>query len=790
MALKLYMSKAYDRIEWEFMNKVMLKMGFGSKWVDQVMQCVTTVNYSLLINGVPRTYFAPSRGIRQGDPLSPYLFILCSEFLSYSLNQAELQGLISRVPAARGAIHVNHLFFADNSLVFCRSNPTKWGKVQHVLSNYEQASGQRLNLDKSSIFFNSNTKVETQHAILQLAGIKASGNFDKYLGLPSYVGRSKTQAFNSVLDRTKAKLASWKINMLSQAGKETLLKAVLQSIPTYSMGIFKFPKTILKRVNQLLQSFWWGRKENSSKTHWLSWQTLGKSKQKGGLGFRDFESFNLAPLAKQGWRVIQNLSSFAAQVLKAKYFANSDFLLPICRPSDSYVWKSFISARPVLKEGLMWKVGNGSKIRIWKDKWIPCLSSYQVQSPVNILEAEAVVSELIDPDSMQWDLPLLYAIFSKSEAGLISKIPISPCRSNDLLTWRCSANGKFSVRSAYHLQGSIKENKVGQTSDQTSSSSFWNKVWGIKATQATKSFLWRAATESLATNLNLFKRKMVESPLCPVCLLKPESISHALWSCNAAQDVWSMSSRRIQKLSSHARTFKEILKPILFQFLPLEVSEVAITTKAIWHRRNTWIFEQQFQSPSQVSKQVSHQLHSIKAWLEGEPKQQKSSRSPNNIWSAPPPNVFKSNWDAAIDKGKSKLGIGVAVRDLEGQIVATLCSSLDLDLDPLLDEAVAARRATSFCAELGLSDIILEGDSLAVVKVVQHREDSWSSSGVVLRDVKLLLSRTRHWSIQYVPREVNVLAHHLAKFGLTCSKECILIEDYPPCIQDSQDNPK
>ncbi|XP_042954585.1 uncharacterized protein LOC122290995 [Carya illinoinensis] len=302
---------------------------------------------------------------------------------------------------------------------------------------------------------------------------------------------------------------------------------------------------------------------------------------------------------------------------------------------------------------------------------------------------------------------------------------------------------------------------MGQSSDQTSSSSFWNRLWGIKASQATKSFLWRAATESLATNLNLFTRKMIESPLCPICSLEPESISHAIWSCSAAQDVWSMRSKRIQKLSIHAGPVKEILGPILAQFLPLEISEVATTAKAIWHRRNAWLFEQQFHSPSQP----------------------KTSSRLSSKWIAPPPNVFKVNLDAAIDRVNSKLGIGVAVRDSEGLFVATLCSSMDLDPDLLLGEVVAARRATSFCVELGLADFILEGDSLVVVQAVQHSEDSWSSSGVVIRDVQLMLSRTSRWSIQFIPREVNVLAHHLAKFGLSCSKECILIEDYPPCIQ-------
>ncbi|KAF5441962.1 hypothetical protein F2P56_037084 [Juglans regia] len=144
---------------------------------------------------------------------------------------------------------------------------------------------------------------------------------------------------------------------------------------------------------------------------------------------------------------------------------------------------------------------------------------------------------------------------------------------------------------------------------------------------------------------------------------------------------------------------------------------------------------------------------------------------------------IKANWDAAIDKANSRVGIGVIVRNSEGAIMASLCSSMDLFPDPLLGEAIAARRASSFCADLGFQHVILEGDSLLVVKAIQNKEDSWSDSGLVIRDIKILLSKFLSWSILHVHREVNVIAHHLAKFALSCQEDCIMIEDCPPCIK-------
>lgn len=143
-------------------------------------------------------------------------------------------------------------FFADDSLVFYKANLNEWLRLQGILSSYKQASGQRLNLEKASIFFSKNTKQTTQQAIVTIAGIKVLGPFDKYLGLLSYIGKQKFKAFNPILDRIKAQMGSWKTNQLSQAWKEILLKSIIQSIPTYFMGIFKILKGILRSINKLM----------------------------------------------------------------------------------------------------------------------------------------------------------------------------------------------------------------------------------------------------------------------------------------------------------------------------------------------------------------------------------------------------------------------------------------------------------------------------------------------------------------------------------------------------------
>jgi len=145
MEIKLDMSKAYDRVEWGYLEVVMRRMGFQERWIELILMCVTTVSYSVLINGKPKGRIRPSRGLR-GDPISPYLFLLCSEGLSAMLKREEKEGIIKGVSVCRGAPQLSHLLFADDSIIFCRASINVGLQVMKVLSDYEHESGQKLNM--------------------------------------------------------------------------------------------------------------------------------------------------------------------------------------------------------------------------------------------------------------------------------------------------------------------------------------------------------------------------------------------------------------------------------------------------------------------------------------------------------------------------------------------------------------------------------------------------------------------------------------------------------------------
>jgi hypothetical protein len=206
VAVKLDMSKAYDRVEWGFLDEVMCRMGVHPKWRSLIMQCISTVSFSIPVNGQPSETFKPSRGICQGDPLSPYLFIICAEALSSLIYQAERTGWLFGVPTSPKRPRLSHLFFADNSLLFCRAQARDWGRLSQLLECYEKASGQQLNKEKTSIFFSRNTTPEVRDNILHLSGIPCTQRFDKYLGLHALVGKSRLKEFKNIKDRVWQKL--------------------------------------------------------------------------------------------------------------------------------------------------------------------------------------------------------------------------------------------------------------------------------------------------------------------------------------------------------------------------------------------------------------------------------------------------------------------------------------------------------------------------------------------------------------------------------------------------------
>jgi hypothetical protein len=548
MAIKLDMSKAYNRMEWIFVEEIMRKLGFAEKWISLIMMCINSASYSVLINGKQCGYFKASRGIHQGDSLSPYLYLLCAEGLSHLFRKASLAGRLTGVAVSQSGPKITHFFFADDSLLFCQASMANCEAVSSILHQYEMASGQQLNRAKTSIFFTKNTSLEMRHYIQGVFQVPEIKNHETYLGLPSFVGRSKTASFSEVQNRVWRRMHGWKEKFLSMGGREVLIKAVAQAIPSYTMSCFRLPDGLCKELNSMFSNFWWGQHDKKNKAHWISWNKMCKPKTEGGLGFRDLRMFNQALLAKQGWRLLNQPSSLFCRVFKAKYFPRCSFLEARVGYRPSYAWKSIALARSVLQLGMRWHIGDGQQVCINKDPWLPISSPFLSFSAQTVLDKDERVSVLINKNTHTWNVEAVHALFSAWEVAAICSIPLPPRPRADRLFWTETTLGLFTVKSAYYLQLQQRAQCVlGESSWSGKDAKFWKFLWSLSLPPKVKKFIWRACLGIIPTNELLWHRHMRKDGFCSVYGCEMESVVHVLWSCSAANDVWLQSGLKVQK---------------------------------------------------------------------------------------------------------------------------------------------------------------------------------------------------------------------------------------------------
>ena len=247
-----------------------------------MMICVSTVTYSFKVNGELVGFVSPKRGIRQGDPLSPYLFVLYAEGLSVILRNAEERRLIKGVAICKNAPSISHLLFAYDSFLFARGTLDECENIKLVLTKYELASRQAVNFIKSCVAFSPNLTECDQQLLAVCLGVRRVQAHDRYLGLQVFGGKSKKETFTYVKERLWKKLQGWRGGFLSSAGKELLVKTVAQELPMYTMQCFLLPKSFCEELNMMIAKFWWSGEPGKHKIHWVNWRTLCKSKEEGG----------------------------------------------------------------------------------------------------------------------------------------------------------------------------------------------------------------------------------------------------------------------------------------------------------------------------------------------------------------------------------------------------------------------------------------------------------------------------------------------------------------------------
>ncbi|KAA3457985.1 reverse transcriptase [Gossypium australe] len=683
MAVKLDMSKAYDKVEWDFVKKMMIKMGFAQEWVGLIMKCITSVSYAVNINGHRGRVFQPSRGLRQGDPLSPFLFLICNDDLSSLMRSAKQSGLVKGARVSSRGPEISHLLFADDCMMFGEATEQGVRNMKENLKEYESCSG-----------------------------VRNSSSPEKYLGLPNVVGKQKKETFQNILDKISLRIDSWS----------------------------------------------------------------SRSKEEGGLGFRNMAQFNIALLAKQGWRLLTSPDSLVARVFKAKYFPDCNFQFSRLGSSSSYVWRSIWAAKASLEKGLIWKVGTGENISVFEDAWIPNYENVRLKSEVGNLHF-VKVADLINSNEREWNRSLIGNTFLEAEAELILQIPLAMKAHEDLLVWNGELSDEFSVRSSYILLQNCDPTAYAL---QDIYRGFYNKLWKIDIPLKIKLFIWKISLNYLATRVNMSLRNLTSNSLCPRCGVGEETMNHLFRGCPVSVTIWTDLSDVISVLFPSTEFVEWLTKAMAN--LPLNVCRLfCVTLWAIWEDRNSRIHDKKNRS----SKEIVSFIHGYIKELDAVRKVNQSTFTEVVKWNSPPGQTVKINFDGAFGE-KSKLSaLGIVVRDSNDFVLLTSTELHKGVISAFVTEAIACRQATQIALDINREEVIIEGDSLSIIKKCNKRDFDKSQVGSYIHDIHELKSKVTKVRFEFVPRSANILAHILATESLR-RKERVYLENRVPSHAETQ----
>lgn len=281
------MNTAFDRVEWNVLNVLLAKYGFSYRAFSLISKCYMIDSSTLLLNGSVFGRVKVDRRLRQGDPISPYLFILLSELLSRMLLKLEAYENIQGVRFGRSGPALSHIFFVDDIMLFCKANVENVNEINLCLEQYCNWTGQKINIEKYGCFFSRITRGATKAMVKQVLNLKELPKEAKYLGNPLFISGKNTRNFEELRCRVESKIMGWKAKLLSKAGCATLVKSIITTIPSYTMTSCKLPLTRCRNLDKMARTFLWIG--NDSKERFITpigWDCICASKASGGLGIR------------------------------------------------------------------------------------------------------------------------------------------------------------------------------------------------------------------------------------------------------------------------------------------------------------------------------------------------------------------------------------------------------------------------------------------------------------------------------------------------------------------------
>ena len=763
IAIKSDMSKAYDRVEWSYLRALLNVLGFDGVWIERVMFCVTTVTYSTLINDQPFGCIQPERGLRQGDPLSPFLFVLCTEGLIHMIEQAVGQGKLQGIQFSEEGPMIHHMLFADDSLMLCKASLSQVSELMKILQVYEKATGQKVNLDKSAITFGAKIDEISKQFLKDLTGIVKEGGTGSYLGLPECFSRSKTEMLAYIYDRLKDRLSCYFVKLLSHGGKEVLIKAVAMAMPVYAMSCFKLTKKSCENLTKAMADFWWNSMEHKRKIHWLSWTKMSLAKEQGGLGFKDIQLFNQSLLAKQAWRILNYSESLFARLFKSRYFENGNFLSAGNGPRPSYGWRSIQFGKELLQQGIRKRLGNGKSISVWVDEWIEGEVRRRPLMKNIFVDLMLKVNDLIDANNNCWKVETLRELFFEEDVDRIIKMKIVS-NHDDFWVWVHNKNGSYSVKSGYWFINRLRKSELGREAEaRPSLNDLKGAVWKIKTAPKIKTFFWKALSNAIPVGELLVLKGVRLDPCCQACGFNDESINHILFDCSIARQIWALANvpspmNGFDKVS-HFSNLHYVMSLLSNNNVAEEIRNmIPWIVWYLWKTRNGIIFEGKafvaHDVVSKISEEAEFWWMAQKLEKEKEEEERKNRKMVQKRWERPCAGWLKCNIGVDFDNQNSRSGGAWVVRNEMGKVLLH-SRQVFCNIDSLDEAKFQGLLWTldSLCSHR-LNRVMIAIDDDTLTKVIL-RPKAWPSFRAQYMEIERRLRRMEWWRMVKEERSTN-----------------------------------